>query len=224
MIFNLKRFIIRQEKDRVLAVSPNVLSYSDGGGPLEYISKLKLGQRAFVVLVMGGGLLMFFQNCGKAGFDSMSSVGDTENPNGMTAIQEGAPFAFKMTFDTIAYNSCFGTTLSGRASQFTFRAGAYSSGGVRVTREFLDYGKAKLKPTYPNETVTQGQIKDLLAESPANKNSQVQFSIRQQSNVQGADGIYRPEGTASAVVGSDFYNILGPLTDERWADPMIGIS
>ncbi|MBK7959785.1 MAG: hypothetical protein IPK04_00250 [Bdellovibrionales bacterium] len=197
-----------------------MLSYFDGGGLLEYISKLKLGQRAFVAIVMGGGLLMLFQNCGKAGFDSVAASDSDSNPNGLTAIENGVPFAFKMTFDTIAYNSSFGTSLAARASQFTFRAGAYSTGGVRVTREFFDYGKAKLKPTYPNETVTAGQLKDLLAGSAANKNSQLQFAIRQQSNLKDTDGIYRTG--AAALVGIDFYNTLGPLTDERWADPMIG--
>lgn len=137
----------------------------------------------------------------------------------MNAIESGAPQAFSMTFDTLAYNSCFGASLASRASHFTFRAGAYESGGVRVNKSFLDYAKAKIKPSYPNPTITSGQVKELLAGSAANKEAQIQFSIRQTSNMKGAEGIYR--AGATPAVGIDFFNLLGPLTDERWSDTLL---
>lgn len=185
---------------------------------MKLLSK-RFGRRAVFVAIFGLTLLFGFQNCGKAGFDSVDSALLGQNPNGATAVEAAAPFAYKASFDTIAYNSCFGTTLAGKTPYFTFRGGAYQSAGVKINKSFMDYARSKLSPSYPNPKITPAQFKNLLANSTKNKDAQLLFSVRQLSNLKDPSGIYRTGNTPT--VGVDYYNVLGPLSDERWLDSLM---
>lgn len=175
-----------------------------------------IGRRALIIAILGGSLLLAFQNCGKAGFDSQSSTDQSDNPNSATAIEKAAPFAFKAGFDTIAYNSCFGSSLKSKSPFFTIRAGAYENTGVHVSKEFMDYAKSNLKPSYPNNTLTVDQVTLLLAKSPINTEAQLQYAIRSSGNLVEAGGVYR-QTQGGPTLGMDYFNILGPLTDTRWS-------
>lgn len=171
----------------------------------------RFGRYALIIGVLGA-LLFSFQNCGKAGF---SSIGDElSSSTTKNSIEANAPFAYKTSFDTIAYNSCSGTGTVSKAPFFTFRAGAYATEGVQVSKEFFDYAKSKLRPSYPNTEIIPEQYRQLLANSPANQSAQLQFSVRQLSNVRAADSMIRSGNTP--ILGSDYINILGPMSDERW--------
>lgn len=172
------------------------------------------GRRALVLFIFSGFIVMAFQNCGKAGFDSLNSEAPT-TANSLSSLSSSSPFAFKSSFDTIAYNSCFGSGLSSKSPYFTIRAGAYENSGTHLTQDFMSYARAKIKPSYPNTTITADQVTSFLASSALNADAQLQYSIRSSNNLTQVGGIYRQN--SAPTIGIDFFNLLGPLTDVRWS-------
>lgn len=216
-----KRFKTRQVKHGLGPLSPIVLSSKEESGGCLGRKPTFFSQKVLSAIVFGGILVFAFQNCGKAGFDTTDDA-TLASRDGKTSIQEGAPFAFKMELDTVAYNSCSGSWLAGRAGFFGFRGGAFFSGGVQIRKEFMEYAKASLKPSYPSDHVTEVQYKELLAKSTFNKNAQIQMSLRQLSNVKSVDSIYR--ASTAPTLGSDYFNVLGPLTEDSWMTDLIRVA
>lgn len=160
-------------------------------------------------------LMLSFQNCGKAGFDSLGEPSlDLSNSN----KTDGDPFAFEAGFDQITYNSCYGTMASPRDGFFTFRAGAYETTGVHLSQRFSDFVNdgETLKPIFPETTVSTEQIKNYLAKSGRNVFAIPQLSFRSRDNVQ---ALMSPGGRATE--GLDFISMLGDLTDDRWMHPLV---
>ncbi len=153
-----------------------------------------------------------FQNCGKAGFTDSSLA-----TNGLVeeASDDSVPFAFDPILDTISYDSCFGGNTANSAAHYTFKVGAYDKGGVALTSDYLNHVTSTLKPTYPNSVVTIEQVKQYTSETAINKGAAIQLALRNKSNT---DVIINSSGTGSgtAVAGSDFAELLGPLTSDIW--------
>lgn len=158
-------------------------------------------------------LTVSFQNCGKAGFDNSGLAVDT------LGSKTSMPFAFDATFDQISYNSCFGPGVAAKAGFFSVRAGAYESGGVRVTESFRTHAKTSgdLKPIYPATEVSDQQVKLALAASDENIQAIPQMALRTRTNVQQV----RTPGQKQATLGIDYVDLLGDLTDDRWLSPLI---
>ncbi len=116
-------------------------------------------------------LVVTFQNCGKAGFDSSldnsltSASNSTSNAQtaqfGRDADKVAAqPFAFDIAPDQITYNSCTGSGLSGNPAFFTFKIGAYSAGGgVSLKPNFLNYLTTNFQPIFPATPLSDSQIR-----------------------------------------------------------------
>jgi hypothetical protein len=159
------------------------------------------------------GLIVFaFQNCGKAGFDQTSDETSITKSDKDTS----APFAFNATFDQITYNSCFGVGLSTNPAYFTLKAGAYESGGVNMTANFLSYVKANVKPAYPATEVTVEQMKSFVGETAENVAPTLQVALR----TRGAPQQVRNPTGSSPSLNTDFVNLMTDLTDDRIMEPI----
>lgn len=168
-------------------------------------------------------LIVSFQNCGKAGFDSdLDSEADVGMSDAELAAKYGVtdgakvsaiPFAFDAGFDTITYNSCAETSIRNNTAYFTLKAGAYSSGGIKLKNEFFDYADSNFKPIHPETSLTQNQYKDYLADSPANNGAVATMSIRDRNNLA---NVYT--GTGKLTLWTDVIPLVAPLTDSLVMD------
>lgn len=184
----------------------------------------------FVVVFSSLLAVVFFQNCGKAGFDAANDGASTiYNP------ASAAPFAFEASLDMITYNSCNSPSSQGKT--FTFKVGSYESAvskilsssgeisdkvpksGVRITQEFVSYFKKTLKPDYPNPDITKEQVERLLGESSMNADVRPQISIRSINKGNRLGNVFFKTGSPS--IGIDIIQVLGDLTDLRWAESLI---
>lgn len=171
-------------------------------------------------------LLIFFQNCGKAGFDSAN--------DGTSSIHDPSktlPFAFDASIDMITYNSCSSPNSQGKT--FSFKVGSYQSSaaalssssekvpksGVRLSDDFANYIKNSLKPDYPNPDVTTEQVQKLLAKSDLNSEAQLQISLRSINKGNRLGNVFFK--SSGPAIGIDVIQLLGDLTDLRWADAII---
>lgn len=172
-------------------------------------------------------LVLFFQNCGKAGFDSNLDEGLAQSSTDPDLSEQfgksdalkvaEAPFAFDAIADQITYNSCSGSGLTQAAGFYTFKIGAYeASNGMKLRTEFLDYLKENFKPIGNALELSDMQIKNFLAASPENKKAQLQFAIRSRGNPQ---QIRSPNTTLND--GTDYTNLMDSLTDDRFMDPLV---
>lgn len=171
----------------------------------------------------GGGviasllLLLSFQNCGKAGFDSeldsnVSTSGDAAliakyGESAASKIQ-GIPFAFDATFDTITYNSCAETQLRNAPGFFTLMAGAYSSGGIKVRDEFYSYADQNFKPIYPETKLSDNQYREYLYDSPVNAKVVPNMAVRVKNSL---TDVFRVN--SQVTLWSDVMPMVGTLTN-----------
>lgn len=174
---------------------------------------------------VGGGLLaslllaLFFQNCGKAGFDaqldeqSMSSSASNASlvakyGEALAAKVEAIPFSFEASFDTITYNSCAESQLKSAPGFFTLKAGAYADGGIRIKDDYFNYADATFKPIYPETRLTEDQYKEYLADAPANAKISPNMAIRVKNSLSDVFALNK-----SVTLGSDVVPMVGVLTD-----------
>lgn len=168
-------------------------------------------------------LLVSFQNCGKAGFDSdLDSTLDTGLTDAELAAKYGEatgakvsaiPFAFDAGFDTITYNSCADSHLRNNASFFSLKAGAYSTGGIKLTNTFFDYADTNFKPVYPATSLSEAQYKEYLADSPTNNGAVAVAAIRVKNSL---TDVYSESG--KITLWKDVIPMVGVLTDSLVMD------
>ncbi|WP_246845185.1 hypothetical protein [Bdellovibrio sp. NC01] len=176
--------------------------------------------RAFGGIIASGVLVVSFQNCGKAGFDSslddeISSAAVDAALSAKYGSATGAkvaaiPFAFDATVDTITYNSCAESSLTGQEAFFSLKAGAYSTGGIKLNDAFFTYvdNPDNFKPNYPATTISKEQYANFLADSPANKDAVANLAIRSKTNLL---NVY--SSSTSVTLGTDVVGLASTLTD-----------
>lgn len=158
--------------------------------------------------IVAAGLVLFaFQNCSQSGFDQALT---TVSASSATPAETGAPFAFDAAFDQIAYNSCFGSTLSGDPGYFSLSSGAYAAGGVMVNQNFMNYANSNLTPAYPSTTVTMDQLKQFASSAPESTNANLQVALRPRGNVQQVVSM----SSSTPAYGTDFFSIGDNLTGD----------
>ncbi|MGE5087017.1 MAG: hypothetical protein ACM3MG_11995 [Bacillota bacterium] len=163
-------------------------------------------------------LVVSFQNCGKAGFDS--SLNDSVNSSSLDAALTAKygsstaakvtdiPFAFDGGFDQIAYNSCAESgTLATSTAYFGLKAGAYETSGLSLNSTFFDYADANFKPIYPATALSKAQYEEFLGDSPKNSKAQMMMAVRERGNIA---NVYAK--TTSLVSGTDVIPLVDTLT------------
>ncbi|MGZ3770660.1 MAG: hypothetical protein ACXVCP_13700 [Bdellovibrio sp.] len=172
-------------------------------------------------LVVSSILVFTFQNCGKAGFDTQT---ETSSSTAMTDAQltakygeataakvEAIPFAFDSAFDTISYNSCATDGLNTDPAFFSLKAGAYSTGGIKINTAFFDYADQNFNPVYPETSLTVNQYKEFLADSPANNGTIPTMALRVKNSL---TDVYVQNGSGSTVaLNKDVIPMVSMLTD-----------
>lgn len=162
-------------------------------------------------------LLFAFQNCGKAGFDTMGSENASLNVS-QDASSAAAPFAFKIGFDTISYSSCYGPKAANIPS---FKLSANSTQGIQISKQFHEYALSHIQPVYnpdnPNDTsIKPYQIKNFIVETTENKDVYPRLSMVAKGNVS-----YPFSASGNPVVGTDIVNLLGNLNDDRYLETLV---
>lgn len=168
-------------------------------------------------------LIVSFQNCGKAGFDSDlgssldAGLTDAELSakygSSMGAKVSSIPFAFDAGFDTITYNSCADTHLRNNPAFFSIKAGAYSTGGIKLSNEFFAFADTNFNPIYPATELSENQYKDFLADSPANNGAVATMAIRVRNSL---TDVYT--ATNKLTLWTDVIPLVAPLTDSLVMD------
>ncbi len=132
-----------------------------------------------------------------------SPVEPTTN-DAITAAGKSLPFAYDTTIDQITHMSCSNMPMANplpynASAYFTFRAGAYTNGGVTLTNEFYTTLK---KYSFEKQS-------EILVTSPQNTDTVIQLSLR------GENRQSIKVGTSSTpVAGQDYFNMFAPLGTE----------
>lgn len=174
--------------------------------------------RALGGIVASGVLVVSFQNCGKAGFDSSldDSLATGSSDAALSAkygsstgaLVSSIPFAFDAGFDQITYNSCAGSTVTGQAGYYSIKAGAYNTMGLKLNSNFFSYVDTKFKPVYGNDSISTDQYTQYLGDSPANKGVVANLSIRSKADLY---NVYSSSNTVT--MGTDVVGLVSKLTD-----------
>lgn len=184
--------------------------------------------RAMGAVTASSIILISFQNCGKAGFDSsLDAKLSSEAVGAALATKYGSevgakvaaiPFAFDGGFDQIAYNSCADASQIGSPGFFSIKAGAYENMGLKINSDFFNYVTEAngFKPNYPETTISHSRLIGYLADSPANKGVFPNAAIRQSAKPFIA---YGPNG--SPTLGVDAIKLVSDLTSPLVADTII---
>ncbi|MEK2689309.1 hypothetical protein [Bdellovibrio sp. GT3] len=145
------------------------------------------------VIAASFALVVSFQNCGKAGFDSsLDETGDfgsldaaltSKYGSQMASKVSSVPFAFDGGFDQISYNSCAESNLATSNAYYAIRAGAYQSMGMKVQDSYYTYVESNFSPVYPATSVTKAQFAEYLGDSPANINVMPTMAVRDRANL-----------------------------------------
>lgn len=107
---------------------------------------------------------------GIVGFQNCTQPVDTGGADANSILAQKMDFSYEASLDQVAYMSC--PLLKGNFdtdAYFTFRAGAYRSGGLKLKDDFFD--------TYQKKT--SDRMIELLTQSPANSHTALQVAIRQ---------------------------------------------
>lgn len=146
--------------------------------------------------------LMGFQNCSQ---DPKDADGGTTT---VSSFESSLPFGFKATPDTLAYMSCEKMVPPGDYNQdqyFTFRMGAYSTGGLTMSDGF--------RSSTANYSLTERA--SLFALSDVNAGVNAILSVQQPNNLQvgynGNDEMIEGRAIDTFLRELDSPNIAGPI-------------
>ncbi len=134
-----------------------------------------------------------------AAFNNCSSP-YVERKKDVSSLVDRADHAYDANLDQVAYMSCSGlpSRTFDMSAYFTFRAGAYRSGGLKLRDGYLAAIGKEFK--LPDDQI------ELIATSPINSNSRLQLGIRSRANFQ---AVFTQGGTAEP--NEDVANFFTPL-------------
>jgi hypothetical protein len=166
-----------------------------------------MGKKSLVFIVAVAAVL-FFQNCGKAGFDSQGGLDQGSNSALSTDPKiVGSPFPYEASANVISYMSCpTGETSPNKDAYYNFKLmGAETTsfntivsalsrvnlntlapmgeGGVRLTPEYVAYMDKNFKGLKSN--ATSEQIQAALQAHPEYKDARLQISFRKVADIKG---------------------------------------
>lgn len=187
-----------------------------------------LKKPVFTSAVLGTLLLISFQNCSQTGFETeealleggpntgLSSTNTSKYGTDIANKLAAMPLAYRIGFDYVAYNSCTDSELPKRANTFSFKFGAYESGGLSVSPQAHQYlnNTSNFRPVAPATELSLAQKKSYIYDSPRNRDLVLQLAWR----TKGQPGWLRNN---EPVVNRDYKDITMNLSDDRMLDPII---
>ncbi len=161
------------------------------------------------VFILSVSSLLVFQNCSSP--EAPTEEEDTDLSR-IAALAEKAPFAYDAFFDTLGYMSCsdLPSKMFDPSAYFTFRAGAYRAGGLKLKENYF--------ADVAGELPTRDDKIEYLTTSPANTRTQAQFSVRSLANFQ---SVFTQQGTPED--GEDFENFLPALGTEEMTKNVLSL-
>lgn len=168
----------------------------------QFVRRLIGAKQTRLGLVLSAALLLVvaFQNC--------SQPPPNDEGDQLASEAEKVDFAYDAVPDQLSYLSCAAAEVGtfDTSAYFSFRVGAYRSGGLKLNDAFrVQQGK---KP--PEKQAS------LLTLSPANSSTSMQIAIRQRANFQ---VMYTSSGAAKN--GEDYMSILEPLGTVDLSDILV---
>ncbi|MCM2280226.1 MAG: hypothetical protein NDI61_00110 [Bdellovibrionaceae bacterium] len=144
-----------------------------------------------------------FNNCSQPHVEKKSDI---------SALAEKAQHAYDAHFDQLAYMSCseMPSKTFDSSAYFTFRAGAYRTGGLKIRDGYL----ASIEQDF---RLPEDQV-DLISTSPINSNSFLQMSIRSRANFQ---AVFSQSGSPEA--NEDFANFFTELGKPELVETLYGL-
>jgi hypothetical protein len=161
------------------------------GGALKITTtpRVWIGFAATIVIMSG---FLAFQNC------SSTPTGSLFDAQDLSTVAQEAPFAYDATVDQIAYMSCSEMDASyDHTVFFSLKAGAYTSGGLRMSSAFKNF-----LLTLP----TTDSAAEILATSTINSNVSPQLDFNM-------PGSFQTRINLSLGLGGDFNYLLTPLSN-----------
>ena len=168
-----------------------IMSQWEGGTFLRYNFK------PLLILISAILTVAFFQNCA-----SEVPFGSTDVFSALTSTNK---FPFEAELDQLAYMSCSEQedVVQDFQTFFSFRAGAYTQGGVRVTEDFRKFAAG----------TTGESVANSLQNNTISSDTVMQFAIRAGDNYQLT--YLNEESGSEGESGIDYANIFAPLGDEN---------
>ncbi len=128
------------------------------------VTKTQWKAGVFILAIVA--VLFSFQNCGKAGFDSVNDGSNSDQA--VDPKVAGAPFPYEISLNQISYMSC-PTAGQKKGPFYSFRASSSgSTGGIRLTTNFVDYVDLKFGK---GQTATATVIQSILQTAPISENA-----------------------------------------------------
>lgn len=186
-----------------------------------------LKKPVFSSALLGGLLLISFQNCSQNGFETEDALLAGESAGGLDSANTSKygtdvasklaamPIAYRVGFDYVSYNSCSGADLAQRPNAFSFKFGAFESGGLALSTQARDYlnDTSNFRPVAPATQLSLAQKKAYIYDSQINRDLALQLAWR----TKGQPGWLRNN---SPVVNKDYKDVTMNLSDDRILDPI----
>lgn len=144
-------------------------------------------------ILLGVSFVVSFQNC--------TQPADLGYQDRNVALAEKTDFAYDATIDQIAYMSCPRVLTDKKVPvdsdlYFTFRAGAYRFGGLKLTDQFFQTVQKKIPD----------RMADILHMSPANRSTVPQLAIRKTGSLNSI-----VSGPGEALQNVEYSNLMAAL-------------
>jgi len=147
-----------------------------------------------------------FQNCA-----SEAPFGSTTQ---LDSLVQGSTFPYHADFDQVAYMSCSeqGDVFPDPQTFFTFRVGAYRTGGLGLSDEFIE----------ATERVNERTVRNVLLQNELSVGSRLRFALRPNENFL---NIYRnADSSELGEEGTDFSSALTNMGEISLVDQIMGMA
>lgn len=131
-------------------------------------------------------MVVLFQNCGKAGFESDEQINGFANSASLDSRLASLPFPYKISVNQISHMTC--QNVSENGPYFSWKVGAFDNSevpssvmnirpsGIQLSQEFID-GWNKIATSF-HSSVVEEKFKETLMNHPKTMGSSLQFSFR----------------------------------------------
>lgn len=168
----------------------------------------KYAKKIAVLVVASCALVVFFQNCGQAGFENDEA--DLSSSH-IDSKYSGLPFPYEISVNQLAYMSCPMTSTGANDQMFSFRVGAYENSEYPVNGMGISQAGIKINSAYftqltssfssYSEDVKKNKLVEALATGANAVNATPFFSLRSRSETRTNPVMYSVGNTQRLMLG-----------------------